>query len=125
MPTVINSDIFVDALRGVNQAKEALKLLSNERGVFYSSITIAEIMSSKACEDQKIKEVTTKIFSVFEQVPVDDPIVHKAAYFRRKYSLLLPDAIIAATAFQIKGDLLTSNIKDFIKVREIKIRGPY
>jgi|SRR3989338_550024 len=125
MPTVINSDIFVDALRGSNSAKEILKALSNGKEIFYSTITIAEILSSKACEDSKTRELTMKIFSVFESVSPDEQIVQKAAYFRRKCGLLLPDAIIAATASNLKADLLTSNIKDFIKLREIRVRSPY
>ena len=125
MGTVINSDIFIDALRGTTQAKEILKALSNGKEIFYSTITIAEILSSKACEDEKTREITTKIFSIFEPIAPDEQIVQKAAHFRRRYGLLLPDAIVAATAFSLKADLLTGSIKDFIKLREIRVRSPY
>lgn len=125
MANVINSDIFIDALRGQIAAKEVLKYLSTQKEVFYSTISVAEVLSSRACDDQKIRESTFKIFSVFEGVPVDDLIVQKAAYFRRRYGLLLPDAIIAATASQLKSDLLVANPKDFGKVREIKVKSPY
>ena len=66
-----------------------------------------------------------KIFSVFDKVPIDDRILQKAAYFRRKYSLPIPDAIIAATAYHLKADLLTTNTREFIKVKEIEVRNPY
>ncbi len=125
MAAIINSDIFIDALRGVSPAKEVLKYLSIQKEVFYSTISVAELLSSKACDDEKIKDLTLKIFSVFESVPVDEKIVQQAAYFRRKYSLLLPDAIIAATASQLKADLLAANAKDFSRVREIKVKSPY
>jgi len=125
MSVVINSDIFIDALRGSDQAKELLKDLSAGKEIFYSTLSMAELLSSKMCEEQKIREATMKIFSVFEKINVDDLISQKAAYFRRKYSLLLPDAIIAATAFSLKADLLTANPKDFTKVREIRVRSPY
>ena len=125
MPIVINSDIFIDALRGSDQAKELLKNLSAGKEIYYSTFTVAELLSSKMCDDQKIRESTMKIFSVFENAPVDDIISRKAAYFRRKYSLLLPDAIIAATAHQLKADLLTANPKDFSRLKEIRVRNPY
>ncbi len=125
MATVINSDIFIDALRGVSPAKEVLKYLSAQKEIFYSAISIAELLSSKACDDEKIKDLTFKIFSVFEIFSVEEKVVQQAAYFRRKYGLLLPDAIIAATTFHLKGDLLASNAKDFSRVREIRVKSPY
>ncbi len=125
MGIVINSDIFVDALRGAVGAKEVLKFLASQKEVFYSEISVAELMSSKACDDKKIKESTIKIFSVFRGIPVDEKIVQQAAYFRRRYGLLLPDAIIAASAFQYRSDLLTGNTKDFSKIRELKVKSPY
>ena len=125
MGIVINSDIFVDALRGAVEAKEVLKFLSFQKEVFYSEISVAELMSSKACDDKKIKESTIKIFSVFRGIPVDEKIVQQAAYFRRRYGLLLPDAIIAATAFHFESELLTANAKDFSKIRELKVKNPY
>lgn len=125
MAMLINSDIFIDALRGQTEAKEVLKFLSSQKEVFYSEITVAELLSSKACDDKKIKESTMKIFSAFGGIPVDGKIVQQAAYFRRRYGLLLPDAIIAATAFQSKSDLLAANTKDFSKVKELKVKNPY
>lgn len=125
MAIVINSDIFIDALRGVSPAKDVLKYLSTQKEIFYSTISVAELLSSKACDDEKIKDLTLKIFSVFDAIPVDDKTVQQAAYFRRKYGLLLPDALIAASAFQLKADLLTVNAKDFSKIREIKTKTPY
>ena len=125
MATLINSDIFIDALRGSEEAKQVLKILAEEKNAFYSSLTIAELLSSKLCDDYRVRESTMKIFSIFEKVNVDDILAQKAAHFRRKYSLPLPDAIIAATAHHLKAELLTANTRDFSKVGEIRVRKPY
>lgn len=125
MAALINSDIFVDALRGSENAKDVLKNLSEQEHIFYSLVSVAEILSNKGCDDPKIREATMKIFSIFEPVALDDILVQKAAYFRRRYSLLLPDAIIAATAAQLKAELITGNTKDFSVVKEIKVKSPY
>ncbi len=125
MTILINSDIFIDALRGSEEAKQVLKILSEEKNVFYSTLTVAELLSSKLCEDYKTRDATMKIFSVFDKISVDDNLAQKAAHFRRKYSLPLPDAIIAATAHHLKADLITANTRDFSKVGEIKVKNPY
>ncbi len=125
MTVLINSDVFIDALRGSDEAKQVLKVLAEEKNAFYSCLTIAEILSSKLCDDYRTRDATMKIFSVFEKVNVDDILAQKAAYFRRKYSLPLPDAIIAGTAHHLKEELFTSNTRDFSKIGEIKVRNPY
>ncbi len=125
MTVLINSDIFIDALRGSEDAKQVLNVLAEGKNAFYSSLTVAELLSSKLCDDYRTRDSTMKIFSIFEKVNVDDSVAQKAAHFRRKYSLPLPDAIIAATAHQLKAELLTVNTRDFSKVGEIKIRNPY
>ena len=125
MTILINSDIFIDALRGSDEAKQVLKILSEEKNVFYSTLTVAELLSSKMCDDSRVRDATMKIFSVFEKVSVDNDLSQKAAHLRRKYSLPLPDAIIAATAHSLKAEILTANTRDFSKVNEVRVRNPY
>ena len=77
MATLINSDIFVDALRGSEHAKDVLKNLSGQEYVFYSLVSVAEILSHKSCDNPQTREATMKIFSVFEPVALDDVLVQK------------------------------------------------
>ena len=37
----------------------------------------------------------------------------------------MPDSIIAATAIINKSELLTRNVKDFEKIKGLRVRSPY
>jgi predicted nucleic acid-binding protein len=65
------------------------------------------------------KEITIikKAFSDFEIIEVSESISIKAKNLIEKYSkshgLLIPDALIGATALELDLPLYTSNVKDF------------
>jgi len=52
-------------------------------------------------------------------LPLSDPIVRKTIELRRKISIKLPDAIIAATAIVHDLILITRNTADFSKISEL------
>jgi predicted nucleic acid-binding protein len=55
-------------------------------------------------------------------IPVDSQIARLAGFFKRKYKILLPDAIIAATSYLTNTILATRNIKDFKRIKEISVK---
>lgn len=122
---VIDSDIFIDALRGVEKAEKWLrKTIENGDGAF-SSITESELLSGKACNEREKRESLLHFLSLLEKIPVDNPVAQVAGDFSRKYNLLLPDAIIAASAFHTGSTLVTRNAKHFSGIEEIKLEIPY
>lgn len=62
-----------------------------------------------------------QMLDLFTLVPVDSAIARRAASFRRTYRVELFDAIIAATASHYQATLVTRNVKDFAKIKEITI----
>jgi predicted nucleic acid-binding protein len=54
-----------------------------------------------------------------------DDVVDKTIELRKKHKTKLPDAIIAATAICNNLTLITHNIKDFSKIKNIKAIDPY
>ena len=55
---------------------------------------------------------------------IDEAIVGEAISIRKQTKLKLPDALIAATALVNKLELITSNIQDFTRVKDLKIINP-
>ena len=98
---------------------KAIAELFDQNIIFISFITELELLSAKRyskSQEEKIKEVIEK-FNVYEY---NNLIKKSSIYFRQNYTLKIPDAIIAATAFTYKLPLFTAD-KQFSKIVEIKI----
>jgi len=54
-------------------------------------------------------------------IEFDDKLINFAVYLRRKYKIKLLNAIIAATALYTNSTLITRNIKDFSKIKDLNI----
>ena len=54
-----------------------------------------------------------------------DDIVNKTIELRTKHKFKLPDAVIAATALVNGLSLLTRNVNDFSKIKNLKIVNPW
>ena len=73
-------------------------------------------------------EITAEEFSSIEaflsttrSVLIDNEIAMIAAELRRKYKIKIPDSLVAATALYTNTSLVTRNIKDFGKIKELKV----
>ena len=55
---------------------------------------------------------------------VDERIIKETIKIRKKYSLKIPDAFIAATALVHKLTLIADNDKDFLRVNSLKYINP-
>ena len=73
----------------------------------------------------KEENIIEEMLGQFTMVPISNEIEDIAIYLRRKYSLRIPDAIIAATAYQSSSTLVTHDVKDFKRVTEIRVYDPF
>jgi predicted nucleic acid-binding protein len=78
---------------------------------------------------QKATEGQLKILNDFINVStvfgLSESVIVKSIEIRRKYRLKLPDAIIAATAIANNLTLLTRNMSDFEKVKQLRCINTY
>jgi len=122
---VIDSDIFIDALRGVEKAEVFLrKAIDSNEGAF-SAITESELLSGQECDEKEKREALLHLLSMLIKISVDNPVAQIAGDLRRQHGLLLPDAIIAATALYSDSILVTRNSKDFSSVKGLELEVPY
>ncbi len=98
---------------------KAIAEFFDQNSVYISFITELELLSAKKYSKEQDDEVN-EIIKKFTLCDYTKFIKSACIYFRRKYSLKLPDAIIAATALVYEIPLFTAD-KHLSKITEIKI----
>lgn len=122
---LIDTNIFVDHLRNFPPAARYFESLLENKEVFFSAITEAELLAGSANEDTAKREKLLSLLSQWTKIPVTNPIAVSAGDLSRQHQLEIPDAIIAATTLLNNATLITKNIKDFKKVPKLLIQTPY
>jgi len=123
---LLDSDILIDHLR---KEQKALDYLQQEIDagslLFISVISRTEIFSGA----RKGEEGTIQgLFDLLTPVDVDVAIADRAGEYLKKFSkshsVTIGDAIIAATAREMGGALVTRNLKHY-PMKDLKIIKPY
>jgi len=121
---ILDSDIIIDHLRGIISLDN---LTDNSLGntSLISAVSIAEIYSLLYFNEIERAE---KLFSTLKAVNIDSVIAKLAGGYRmifyKSHNLLLPDALIAASAKISNAILVTKNLKHF-PMTDIDIIKPY
>lgn len=107
MKAIVDTNILIDYLNGISQARSELALYEDPS---ISLITWMEVMAGgESGEEAVLRDFLLR----FRVASVDRRVAEAAVKIRRKHRLRLPDAIIWATA-QVDGLILvTRNTRDF------------
>lgn len=123
---VFDTSILVDHLRGTRNATALIEKVKDGSIIGHISIlTEAELFAGRDSEDSNRRAMLIELLSLFNKMDMNEVIARIAGEFRRKYGISLADAIIAATAFILRSRLITQNMKDFTKIKEIHAEKPY
>lgn len=126
MNICIDTDVFIDFLRGQKLAKDFLsQMIKNADAIYFSAITEAELLSGQSCNESKTRELVISLLNSFTKIEVDNPIAQLAGYIRRTHATPLPDAIIAATALKMDALLYSKNSKDYMPIPDLLFENPY
>jgi len=119
MRAIIDSDVLIDYLQGLDKAKRELDRYSKRE---MSIISWMEVMTgADTAEEEKDSREFLATFTVHH---LSVEIASEAVEIRKRFRIRLPDAIVWATA-RINGCLLvTRNTKDF-PTKEPEVRIPY
>ncbi len=115
---LIDTNILVDYLNGIEQAKTELDRYSDKA---ISLITWMEVMVGATPETE---EIMRGFLSSFVNLPIDERVAAVAVALRKQHKIKLPDAIVWATAQVNRCLLVTRNTKVFLP-DEPGIRAPY
>lgn len=97
-----------------------MKLPASLSDAAYSSITRAELYSAPGVDENGLD----RVLDLFEEIAVDRSIAEEAGRIRRITRVKLPDALIAATAIQSKRTLVTRNLRDFKRIKRLRVKQP-
>ena len=115
---LFDTNILIDYLNGIEQAKTELDKYSNKA---ISLIAWMEVMVGATPETER---VVRGFLSDFVNLPIEERVSDVAVALRKKHKIKLPDAIVWATA-QVNGRIfVTRNTKDFSH-DEPGVRIPY
>jgi predicted nucleic acid-binding protein len=124
MNIVIDTDIFIDFLRGYEPSKNWFDKLQTFE-VLISVITEAELLSGKGCKDPEALRKTSLVMQIATKLIVDSAIAKKAGELQRNLDIPFSDSIIAATALLNNAKLITRNLKDYKRIKNLESEAPY
>lgn len=109
---LVDTDVFVDHLRGASELK------AGRHRLHYSVITRAELFAGSSASN-----LVAQLLAPFRELVIDRAIAERAGRVRRETGIRLPDALIAATALEHELAVATRNRRDFQGVRGLKLRA--
>jgi predicted nucleic acid-binding protein len=120
---LFDTDIFIWIQRGNDKAAQ---IVEDEEERYLSIQTYMELL--QGAKDKKQHKYVKNFLAefAFEILPLSENIGHRAAVYVEEYSLSsnlrAGDAIIAATAVERNMTLVSSNVKHFRVIKELKLK---
>ena len=119
MKAILDSDVLIDYLQGVPEARLELSRYSDPR---YSMISLIELHCG--AEDEREARAVDILLDSLSRVEINREIGLRAVELRRTLRLKLPDAVVLASA-DVEGCILvTRNRRDF-PADDPRVRFPY
>ena len=113
--TLVDTDIFIDAGRGVSEAIACLQDIERNSSLATSGVSQMELFVG--CRNKTELLEVEKFLRRFQILPLTEPISDTAVdllrQYRLSYSLLIPDALIAVTALVFDKPLISKNQRDY------------
>lgn len=109
---LFDTDVLIDHLRDPKR-----KIPSTFTDAAYSSVTRAELYSGSEGDE----DIVDRLLDHFQEIPVDRAIAEEAGRIRRITGVRLPDALIAASAIVTKRRLVTRNLRDFKRIKRVRL----
>lgn len=114
-PVIVDTDILIDAGRGATEGTRCLQLLEVNACLAVSVITQMELMVG--CRNKKESKALERFLARFQILALSEAISEKAVTLLRSYRLshgiLIPDALIAATALYLGYPFVSKNQRDY------------
>ncbi len=117
---LLDSTIIIDHLNGIAGATEWLSKVDPEEALI-SVITRAEVLVKASDQWEQV----SAFLDEYECLSIGPDEADKAAGFRTRYHLKLPDAFQATLAQTHELTLITRDAHDFKKIENLDVQIPY
>jgi predicted nucleic acid-binding protein len=120
---IIDTDILIDAGRGVSEAIACLQEIERKSTLATSVVTQMELFVG--CRNKTELLEVEKFLRRFQLLPLADLISDTAVDLLRQYrlshGLLIPDALIAATALVFDLPFISKNQRDYRFIPDLSL----
>ncbi len=121
--TIFDTDILINVGRGDTEAIDCLRDHSKTSTPAISVVTQMELIVG--CRDKIELRKLKNFLKHFQVLQITSQISENAAglleQYRLSHGLLIPDALIAATAIETGENFITKNQKDFRFIKGLKL----
>ena len=122
---LVDTDVWIDYLRGHPQAIKCVKQLPER--VWISAVSVAEL--HLGVREGTEREALTQLLSTLKVVDLNAVIATRGGLLRRDYGrshgVGLNDALIGATALEMQLQLLTLNVKHYPELDKQHVKKAY
>ena len=112
---IVDTDILIDAGRGVNEAIACLQQIESQSSLAISVITYLELIVG--CRNKAEFRTLERFLRRFQVIQLSEQISDRAVDLLRRYrlshGLLIADGLIAATALSLDTPFVTKNQRDY------------
>jgi hypothetical protein len=120
---VVDTDVLIDAARGVSEAVACLELIEQNASLVVSAITQMELIVG--CRNKTDLRSLERFLTRFQVLNVNEQASATAVDLLRRYrlshGLLIADALIAATALSLGLPFVTKNERDYRFITELRL----
>lgn len=123
MRLIVDTSILIDHLRDGMTWRKVVAVTDRETEFFIPTVVIYELYSGKSTRDPEVLVKVQKLVKQFELLELTDDIAKRAGELYRdmKVKIEAQDYIIAASAIEIGGQVVTLNQKDFKKIPAVSV----
>jgi len=120
---IIDTDILIDVGRGDSVSVKHLQEAEKRAKLAISVITQMELMAGcrNKAEMKAVNHFLTRFTIIKLNESITDIAVELLQQYRLSHGLLIPDALIAATAINEREPFLTKNQRDFRYMAELDL----
>lgn len=117
---LFDTSVLIDYLRFT---PKTIELFNKIREPIITSITVCELYQGARNKEilNKIKKTLREFKIIHLTDKVSELAVELIENYHLSHGLLIPDALIAATALKNHLILITSNVKDFTMIKGLKV----
>lgn len=120
---IVDSDILIDFSRGYETAAKWIETAEANSTLLISSVTEMELILGS--RDKRHLKETIQFLRRFQIISISEQISNRASELVVQYCLshrlLIPDALIAATALTLNENIVTGNQRDFRFIPGLKL----
>lgn len=123
MKVIVDTSTIIDYLRNGSVWQKFLDGAEEQTEVYLSTIAIFELFSGKSTRDYQEERKVLVFLKQFEQIKLDQKIAKRAGELYRELGKRFgpQDYIIAASALEVGGEILTLNTKHFSQIPGLRV----